>query len=347
MRMSSSSEAKPASPSSPANNSTNGNAFRDPSWLKLDVCPEYLHSQCDRSEQECPLAHPNSSINVVDGTVTCCFDFIKDRCQRVNCRYFHPPPLIKEQLIAAGKMHAQTKTRGSKDLSQVSSSELQIYPSEGTPHGPSLPYNSSPFCEKVEVCREFMRGRCHRTTNECRFLHPEPQNFVDANNMVVVCPNVVTMGECHFTECVYGHPLPHHKLHRVYLPNNNPYPAAASYPSMGSMYMQGQPMSMGTPYYHQSMMIPMYQYPPNMIYPNYMSSPVYPSQVPHMVMGYQRPHSPSPLWTPPGVFFGADLHSSNSSLGEFGVEKQARYTSSYIKMEKMPYTSPLPDTYQN
>ena len=75
-------------------------------------------------------------------------------------------------------------------------------------------------------------------------------------------------------------------------------------------------MSMGTPYYHQSMMIPMYQYPPNMIYPNYMSSPVYPSQgkntaglvfvfllllytVPHMVMGYQRPHSPSPLVSGP------------------------------------------------
>ena len=63
-------------------------------------------------------------------------------------------------------------TQITQALQQVSSSELQIYPSEGTPHGPSLPYNSSPFCEKVEVCREFMRGRCHRTTNECRFLHP-------------------------------------------------------------------------------------------------------------------------------------------------------------------------------
>jgi len=133
MRMSSSSGAKPASPSSPANNSSSGNASRDPSWLKLDVCPEYLHSQCGRSDQDCPLAHPNSSIVIVDGTVTCCFDFIKvceygvgffycgvvlqDRCKRVNCRYFHPPALIKEQLIAAGKMHAQTKTRGSKDFS--------------------------------------------------------------------------------------------------------------------------------------------------------------------------------------------------------------------------------------
>ena len=77
MRMSGSSEAKPASPSSPANNSTNGNASRDPSWLKLDVCPEYLHSRCDRSEQECPLAHPSPSITPVEGTVTCCFDFIK------------------------------------------------------------------------------------------------------------------------------------------------------------------------------------------------------------------------------------------------------------------------------
>ena len=60
-----------------------------------------------------------------------------------------------------------------------------------------------------------------------------PQNFVDANNMVVVCPNVVTMGNCQYTECVYGHPLPHHKLHRVYLPNTGPYPTMGNSP----MYM--------------------------------------------------------------------------------------------------------------
>ena len=137
MCMSRSSEAKPASPSSPANNSS-GNAFRDPSWLKLDVCPEYMVQSCVRNEEDCPLAHPSSSINIFEGTVTCCFDFIKvvicekerwnclvflflrctiqDRCQRTNCRYYHPPPLIKEQLVVAGKMHAQSKSR-SKELS--------------------------------------------------------------------------------------------------------------------------------------------------------------------------------------------------------------------------------------
>ena len=76
MRMSGYSEAKPASPSSPANNSS-GNASRDPSWLKLDVCPEFMLQSCLRNEEDCPLAHPSSSVNIVEGTVTCCFDFIK------------------------------------------------------------------------------------------------------------------------------------------------------------------------------------------------------------------------------------------------------------------------------
>ena len=76
MCMSTSSEAKPASPSSPANNSS-GHVSRDPSWLKLDVCPEYLSKSCLNNEEDCPLAHPSSNVNVVEGTVTCCFDFIK------------------------------------------------------------------------------------------------------------------------------------------------------------------------------------------------------------------------------------------------------------------------------
>ena len=36
--------------------------------------------------------------------------------------------------------------------------------------------------------------------------------------------------------------------------------------------------ALSLPFYHQSMMIPMFQYPPSMMYPNYMSTPVYPSQ---------------------------------------------------------------------
>ena len=88
MCMSSSSEAKPASPSSPANNSS-GYVSRDPSWLKLDVCPEYMEQSCLINEEDCPLAHPSSSINIVEGTVTCCFDFIKVvMCEKENVEQF-------------------------------------------------------------------------------------------------------------------------------------------------------------------------------------------------------------------------------------------------------------------
>jgi len=142
-------------------------------------------------------------------------------------------------------------------------------------------------------------------------------------------------------------------------------------------------MSVGTPFYHPSMMVPMFQYPPNVMYPNYMSSAfqgknscilmlftasvLFCYTVPRMVMGYQRPQSPSPLvshphmlfllrkhhvlfhqWTPPGVFFGADLHSPSDSLsGEYQIDKHTRYAGNYFKMEKFPYTTSLPDTYQN
>ena len=29
--------------------------------------------------------------------------FVQDRCHRDHCKYFHPPPHIKEQLVTAGK----------------------------------------------------------------------------------------------------------------------------------------------------------------------------------------------------------------------------------------------------
>ena len=109
---------------------------------------------------------------------------------------------------------------------------------EGTPFSPLLPY-SLPYYEKVEVCREFMRGRCHRTIHECRFYHPglfsscvnircclflpfsEHHTIVDQQNMVVICPYIATSGSCGSSRCPFGHPLSHHKLQRVML---TPFP---------------------------------------------------------------------------------------------------------------------------
>lgn len=136
MCMSSSSEAKPASPSSPANNSS-GHASRDPSWLKLDVCPEYLSENCLRNEEDCPLAHPSSNVNIVEGTVTCCFDFIKvvifekEKMKLFGiCFYwfYRTGPLSTKQLslLSPATAHKRPVSGGRKDACAVEKSKQRV-----------------------------------------------------------------------------------------------------------------------------------------------------------------------------------------------------------------------------
>jgi hypothetical protein len=80
---------------------------RDSSWLELEVCREFLRKNCSRSADECRFAHPPDSVIVKDRKVTCCFDFLKDRCNRDTCKYLHPPNAIKDKLVMAGKQYGQ------------------------------------------------------------------------------------------------------------------------------------------------------------------------------------------------------------------------------------------------
>lgn len=50
---------------------------RDSSWLELEVCREYARHNCPRAAEDCKFAHPDPSIVVKDGHVTCCYDFLK------------------------------------------------------------------------------------------------------------------------------------------------------------------------------------------------------------------------------------------------------------------------------
>jgi hypothetical protein len=69
-----------------------GRQDRPPRSDGIEVCKEYLRGRCNRKETECRFAHPPDNINISpDNTVTCCIDFIKGRCKRDPCRYFHPP----------------------------------------------------------------------------------------------------------------------------------------------------------------------------------------------------------------------------------------------------------------
>ncbi|XP_071797933.1 muscleblind-like protein 1 isoform X2 [Asterias amurensis] len=76
---------------------------RDTQWLMLEACREFQRGACKRSDTECKYAHPAKSVVVENGRVTACFDSLKGRCTREDCKYLHPPPHLKTQLEINGK----------------------------------------------------------------------------------------------------------------------------------------------------------------------------------------------------------------------------------------------------
>ncbi|KPP58666.1 muscleblind-like protein 3-like, partial [Scleropages formosus] len=76
---------------------------RDTRWLTLEVCREFQRGTCSRSDAECKFAHPSRSCHVENGRVIACFDSLKGRCTRDNCKYLHPPPHLKTQLEINGR----------------------------------------------------------------------------------------------------------------------------------------------------------------------------------------------------------------------------------------------------
>ncbi|XP_076150643.1 muscleblind-like protein 1 isoform X19 [Alosa pseudoharengus] len=77
--------------------------MRDTKWLTLEVCREFQRGTCSRSADECKFAHPAKSCQVENGRVIACFDSLKGRCSRENCKYLHPPPHLKTQLEINGR----------------------------------------------------------------------------------------------------------------------------------------------------------------------------------------------------------------------------------------------------
>ena len=71
-----------------------------PATLYLQVCRELQRGVCTRPACECRYAHPpdNVLLDATDNTVTVCMDFVKGKCMREACRYFHPPPHLLAQV---------------------------------------------------------------------------------------------------------------------------------------------------------------------------------------------------------------------------------------------------------
>ncbi|XP_062370831.1 muscleblind-like protein 2 isoform X23 [Cinclus cinclus] len=71
--------------------------------LQPVVCREFQRGNCARGETDCRFAHPADStmIDTNDNTVTVCMDYIKGRCMREKCKYFHPPAHLQAKIKAA------------------------------------------------------------------------------------------------------------------------------------------------------------------------------------------------------------------------------------------------------
>ncbi|XP_058890428.1 muscleblind-like protein 1 isoform X25 [Acipenser ruthenus] len=77
--------------------------MRDTKWLTLEVCREFQRGTCSRPDTECKFAHPAKSCQVENGRIIACFDSLKGRCSRENCKYLHPPQHLKTQLEINGR----------------------------------------------------------------------------------------------------------------------------------------------------------------------------------------------------------------------------------------------------
>ncbi|XP_055313272.1 probable serine/threonine-protein kinase cdc7 isoform X2 [Sitodiplosis mosellana] len=65
-----------------------------------------------------------------------------------------------------------------------------------------------PRSDRLEVCREFMRGACKRAESECRFAHPQESVSSHEDGSVTVCMDAVK-GRCAREPCRYFHPPLH------------------------------------------------------------------------------------------------------------------------------------------
>uniref|UniRef100_A0AAQ5YWM9 C3H1-type domain-containing protein n=1 Tax=Amphiprion ocellaris TaxID=80972 RepID=A0AAQ5YWM9_AMPOC len=167
--------------------------IRDTKWLTLEVCREFQRGTCSRPDSECKFAHPAKSCQVENGRVIACFDSLKGRCSRENCKYLHPPPHLKTQLEINGRNNLIQQKNMAMLAQQMQLANAMM---PGTQLQPV-------------VCREYQRGNCTRGENDCRFAHPSDSTMIDTNdNTVTVCMDYIK-GRCSREKCKYFHPPAH------------------------------------------------------------------------------------------------------------------------------------------
>ncbi|XP_075446945.1 muscleblind-like protein 2 isoform X2 [Ascaphus truei] len=101
---------------------------------KLEVCREFQRGNCARGETDCRFAHPADStmIDTNDNTVTVCMDYIKGRCMREKCKYFHPPAHLQAKIKAAQHQANQAAVAAQAAATVMSTAKAMKRPLEAT-----------------------------------------------------------------------------------------------------------------------------------------------------------------------------------------------------------------------
>ncbi|XP_067626831.1 uncharacterized protein mbl isoform X27 [Eurosta solidaginis] len=164
------------------------------------------------------------------------------------CKYFHPPQHLKDQLLINGRNHLALKNALMQQMGMATGQQVipgqvptvatnpyltgipaNAYPSPyyapGTlvpallgpdhtqlgqvvPQAVQVAQQKIPRSDRLEVCREFMRGACKRAESECRFAHPQDSVSRHDDGSITVCMDAVK-GRCTRDPCRYFHPPLH------------------------------------------------------------------------------------------------------------------------------------------
>ncbi|XP_061416509.1 muscleblind-like protein 2a [Lethenteron reissneri] len=191
-------------------------ASRDTNWLLLEVCREFQRSSCSRTAEECRYAHPPQHVNISNGRVIACFDFLKGRCSRENCKYLHAPPHLATPAGAGGPHHSAVGGTKRAQL-PIGGSGAGLFEEGSINSDVALAVAASNQAGSrdnnwlmLEVCRDFQRGTCSRTEDECRYAHP-PKHVTAPHGRVIACFDFVK-GRCTRENCKYFHPPKHFKM---------------------------------------------------------------------------------------------------------------------------------------
>jgi len=120
------------------------------------VCREFQRGNCTRGESDCRYAHPMEAgmVDCSENSVIVCMDYIKGRCSRDKCKYFHPPAHLQAR-IKASQHQASQNTASAPLVSPYQGCDGYLMGWDGS--------SSSSF-PKIYIC--------HRMNTVCLVISP-------------------------------------------------------------------------------------------------------------------------------------------------------------------------------